>query len=84
MKKANPEDRALCELVDAFASEMKNKLMDKRAEGQEGWRVSAYRGELHQNFRIHATGDMNGFVDFIDVANFAAFLWNLDGRPEST
>ena len=84
MRTADKEDDALCELIDAFAAEMKNKLIDKRAEGWEGWRESACMDELRQNFKIHATGNLDGFVDFIDVANFAAFLWNLEDRPEST
>lgn len=77
------EGKALCALVDAFAAEMKEKLLLKEAHGWKGWRQKRYRGNFQRRLVDHA---MRAFTQddgrqLVDVANFAAFLWHIDKRP---
>lgn len=77
------ELEALDALVDAFALAMKRKLrraaLDKGRSGWDdpSWSFDAMRSSLFSHL---CKGDP------IDVANFAAFLWNRDGStaPEET
>lgn len=72
MMQQHPDDDA----VDRFATIMKTKLAEKRAEGRGGWDdpnqcTTAHLAEL---LRRHvAKGDP------VDVGNFAMMLWNRGG-----
>ena len=64
---------ALNAMVDAFGKEMKDKLREKYLEGREGWDMpeACPTAFLQRALREHcARGDM------VDVANFAAMIWN--------
>lgn len=64
----HPDDIA----VDMFAAAMKAKLAMKREQGLSGWETL----ELSQlTFLLHRQVNKEE-LDPIDVANYAAFLWN--------
>lgn len=66
---------SLYELVDRFAAAMKERLRQKHAEGAAGWNDPSFELEFRDQMVARA---MNGYEDNeIDVANFAAFIWNL-------
>jgi len=66
----NEECKELWTLVDRLAQAMKERLAQQALRGWTGWQdpvhVPSFRGRLHRN------ADAG---DWIDVANFAAFLW---------
>lgn len=66
--------RALDACVDAFADELKKKLVRKYLEGKSGWDDPSWpREDIIQQLRAHIDkGDM------VDVAAFAMFAWNQD------
>lgn len=62
-------------LVDAFAAEMKLKLLKKVNEGRAGWGDPANAEEIYNSLLAHAAGVPLARDQEIDVANFAMFLW---------
>lgn len=70
------EHIALSACVDAFAGEMKRKLLARLVEGKSGWDDPAWPPEaVMDQLRAHIDkGDM------VDVANFAMFKWNQEAR----
>lgn len=60
------------EAVDMFAAAMKAKLALKREQGASGWEIA--EPDMLQ-FRMAEQANKSD-VDPIDVANYAAFLWN--------
>lgn len=63
---------ALDKLVNAFAKEMKKKLKRKALEGYYGWDSPDWTPEqVMESLRAHLDKG-----DPVDIANFAAFLWN--------
>jgi len=70
------EIQALEEMVDAFVKEMKAKLRKKYMEGFTGWDdpVWVENGETLTRLIDHAKEEN---PDMVDVANFAAFIWNV-------
>lgn len=74
-----PELDALDALVDAFAKEMKAKLRKKYLDGYTGWDEPSLRPILELKLTEHvARGGQ-----YVDVANLAAMLWNLDAPQEA-
>ena len=72
------------ELVDRFAAEMKAKLLKKANDGWYGWDEKENIEQFSEDLLDHADlQSPNGYadVDYVDVANFAAFLWNLTAQP---
>ncbi len=65
---------ALDALVDAFAVKMKAKLRSKLKAGYSNWDEPNFRNSLHDGLHNHLDDEP---VDYVDVGNFAAFLWNL-------
>lgn len=61
-------------LVDAFAQEMKNKLHKAEEKGRFGWDTDSSEVLMRLLVEHIEKGDM------VDVANFAAFLWNREMR----
>lgn len=68
-------------MVDAFAQEMKEKLRKKWMERQDGWDEPK---KLSDGKLIELLMQQVGRADMdpIDVANFAAFIWNRRGKPQ--
>ncbi len=64
--------KALEACVDAFAAEMKRKLIKKATEGYSGWDDPDWtEEEIIAALTAHIPkGDMT------DIANFAMFFWN--------
>lgn len=79
-------------LVRDFSSEMRQKLLSKEDDGWFGWDdVYAERHKLPRRLQealmSHVVRAIDDPKQWIDVANFAAFLWNLATRepvPEET
>lgn len=69
------ERDALEAMVDAFASEMKKKLIAKMEEGYGGWANDSSRLLLQRKLEEHVS---RGEGQWVDVANLACFLWNLE------
>lgn len=67
-------------MVDAFAEEMKEKLRKKWWERWDGWdEPEKLSGDkLVELLKQQAN---RADMDPIDVANFAAFVWNRRGEP---
>ena len=73
------EKKALSAMVDAFADEMKKKLYQKHEEGWDGWDDESYE-ELFRKRLCEQILKQNR--DYVDIANFAAMLWNMNSKPE--
>lgn len=74
------QEKALNTLVDAFAAEMKAKLLQKMREGYRGWDDHGLSTKLGLGLRNHA---QRAIVEedpeqLVDVANLAAMLWNME------
>lgn len=83
MAKLSEEDRIKA-LIDAFATEMKVKLLLKSGDGWSGWRDRSYKPDFHRQLHDHA---MRALLDdeplqLVDVANYCAFLWHHARRPQ--
>ena len=83
---ATPEDeetqeRALGDLVYYFSGEMEAKLLQKVREGYLGWDKLIFREVLERKLKEHVE---RGSGQYIDIANLAAMLWNLEQGKEST
>jgi hypothetical protein len=64
--------KAIDALVDDFAKHMKSKLRMKAMEGKSGWDDPEWtRDQIKRAMIEHVDKG-----DPVDVANFAAFLWN--------
>jgi len=72
-------DIGLDALIDTFAQEMKRKLHQKFQEGHRGWDTPRYKSFFKSELRKHIEKE-----DWIDVANFAAFLWNIQESEMSS
>lgn len=74
----------LAKLVGAFSAAMICKLDRKAKQGWTGWDNPMLIDNLEKSLNEHVqvfntTGNAK---QLIDIANLAAFLWNLNGRPE--
>ena len=70
------EEAALEALVDGFAVDMKRKLKEKFRESCYGWDNPIWTEEdIREALHNHT---LKG--DPVDIANFAAFLWNRGTR----
>jgi hypothetical protein len=68
------EGRALCALVEAFAARMESELLERlRRGGCHGWDDPTWRDYLRNSLAEHVHKG-----DLVDVANIAAFLWNME------
>lgn len=67
--------QALHAMVDAFAAEMKKKLTRKLVEGYVGWDEPEKEEFSSDKLRLALREHCNR-GDPVDVANFAAMLWN--------
>ena len=72
----DPEVQALFRLIDAFALEMKGKLLNKFRDGWRGWDIMA-PVDAEQALRMQLVKKP---MDPVDIANFCAFLFNAEGR----
>ena len=63
------EKYELEKLVNSFACEMKKRLIQKMEAGYLGWRT------MPPEFLQSGLKENSISEDWIDVANFAAFLW---------
>lgn len=78
-------DQEIDDLVDRFAEAMKAKLKARRDKGT--WKTYGVNGAI---FRItqeygevaSASTDTEKGKECIDLANVAAFLWDITGRPK--
>ena len=65
----------LDKLVDEFSHAMRDKLYLKKAHGFHGWDEKVMRGVLTRKLNEHVERARKDPKQWIDVANFAAFLW---------
>ncbi len=70
------EGDELQNMVDNFASAMSARLLDKLDAGWSGWDDPVNRQMLLRKLKEHAERAKTK-ADFVDVANFAAMLWDL-------
>ena len=63
------EEDKLEDLIDGFASEMHRRLLEKMDEGFSGW------DEIAPDSYIPRLKASIGKKKWVDVANFAAFIW---------
>ena len=71
----NSEQKQLVAMVDDFARQMKEKLLAKEKDGWTGWRETHYRSNFQRRLVAHAIEAIQGDNrQWVDVANFAAFL----------
>lgn len=71
------ECRALYQLVRDFARAMADKLIVKQIDGQRGWDSEQMYPVEGMQARFMAAVEKG---DPVDIANWAAFLWNRDAR----
>lgn len=67
------EDRGLNDLIDAVMAECKQKLQKKFDENYCGWDMYGHKEHFYIDLIEHAEKG-----DWIDVINYAAFLWNFE------
>lgn len=77
MPPQDPEMKALSDLVDKFAQEMKRKLHQKYLQGYSGWDDPFNRRTIGTMLVKHVD-EFNG--QFVDIANLAAMLWNFEQK----
>lgn len=77
------EAMALNALVDAFARDMKAKLREKyEKDDYRGWDDPDCIDSLKDGLSDHLSRrDGRKAVDWVDIGNFAAFLWNFKDEP---
>ena len=68
------EDK-LNKLVDDFSMAMRRKLLLKKHQGFYGWNDKSYRGVIGKKLMEHVERARKDPSQWVDVANFAAFLW---------
>ena len=78
------ETERLDAMVDRVASAMRQKLHGKLAQGYRGWGRKNVRGVLARKLREHVTRAAVDPEQWLDVANFAAMLYDGRRRPEET
>ena len=67
--------RSIETLVESFAAKMLDKLTYKRDMGWTGWGDRRRKGQFERRLLEHARRAMEGERgQWVDVANFAAFL----------
>ncbi len=64
--------------VEAFSTEMEKKLLDKLDDGFFGWDMEENDFNFRCNLMIHLEKK-----DYVDVGNFAMFLWLQQLNAES-
>lgn len=79
------EEKALRALVDDFADAMYQRLLFKKYEHQRsGWSAtndpSWDESEICRRICAHASKRIE-YVHFEDIANYAAFAWNMRKSP---
>lgn len=72
MEMEREEEARLCRAVDAFASAMKEKLVEKARDGRRGWDNPIYRDAIWNSLLDHAA---DGPSQAVDVANLAMMVW---------
>lgn len=75
-----PNERTMLrQLVREFSSEMREKLLAKADAGWGGWDIKIYKKTLEEKLVHHLVRALKGDAkQWVDVANFAAFLWYLE------
>jgi hypothetical protein len=68
----------LCSAVDEFATVMKHKLAQKRAEGYAGWRTIDVQESFLSRIGKYIGGDK---TQIIDIANYAMMIWYQSQHP---
>lgn len=66
-------------LVERFAAEMLRKLKKKQRGGWSGWNALYNKEDFERRLMLHALRGVHGETgQWVDVANFAAFLDNIE------
>lgn len=71
------EKEKLDKLVDSFAAEMKKKLHEKLKKGITGWDSREFKIQF-----THRVLDNLLEKKMVNVANYAAMLWNLEEQEK--
>jgi hypothetical protein len=69
------EAEAIGELVRSFAIQMVEKLLKKHVEGKRGWNDPG-----RYDYILDALYGAADRGEWLNVANYAAMLWNLDNK----
>ena len=80
---AEEEEAKLLELVEDFGAAMFLKLVQKKRDGYEGWDENTAKNvmTLKEGLDNHLDGmDKFDRSNLVDIANFCAFLWNLEKK----
>lgn len=72
------ERQRLIAAVDAFAAEMKKRLLEKLRDGWAGWREGEYQEEIGERMIYNATRaeKNNDLQSLVDAANLAMMRHN--------
>lgn len=62
-------------VVDAFAAQLKMRLVEKIKEGRGGWEDPSNTGEIYNSLLAHAASTPLARFRELDIANYAMFLW---------
>ena len=76
------EKRGLEKLVERFSGAMLEKLKAKRRSGYTGWDRRIPAEDLERRLADHMVRAIHDPKQWVDVANFAAFLWYRDQGGE--
>lgn len=74
----------LATLTVQFRRHMEAKLLLKQREGKGGWGNIRHRAFLKQELllHVHRALESGKGEDYVDVANYAAFLWSMARKNE--
>lgn len=75
------EEITVRQLVREFSREMREKLLVKTGDGWSGWNTEGFQPACREGLAIHLVRALDGdAAQWVDVANFAAFLWWMEAR----
>jgi len=75
---APTETQALINLTEKAVVKMQDKLLQKRDEGYHGWDDSRIRDDLINSLIAHIERAKSDPNQWLDVANLAIMVWNID------
>ena len=81
-RKIVKERVALADMVKGFSQAMLTKLCEKEKDGWHGWRQIKNEAQFMRRLNEHVMKALDS-GDYVDVANFAAFLWYIRKKIEA-
>lgn len=88
-RELNEDIDKLCALVDQFAAIMKDRLIEKARAGYSGWDQHDFQLVMQTQLGVksatatYSHDPVESAKGYLDCANLAMFLWNLERKPRN-